>query len=109
MVESIPFPVSKIGLVWLGLQMVPMVLHLWKLVRKRSPERFFVFGGFFGFYGLFILFRGWELLAFGRPGVSWYLIPLGFIAWVFLYFPSIPYLLVARLGALRYAVKGGVR
>lgn len=107
--EYIPFPLSRTGLIWLGIQIIPMFLHLRKLFVRKAPERFFVLGGFFGFYGIFSLLRGWELLIFGRPGVPWYLIPLGFIAWVFLYFPSIPYLLVARLGALRYAVRGGLR
>ncbi len=109
MLEYIPFPIGKAGLIWLALQMIPMLGHMWKLMRRRSSERFFVLGGFFGFYALFILFRGWELLVFGRPGVPWYQMPLGFIAWVFLYFPSIPYLVMARLGALRCAVKGGVQ
>ncbi|GEM_PF-6114403 len=109
MLEYVPFPLSKMGLVWIGVQAIPIFLHLWKLFSKKAPERFFVLGGFFGLYGLFSVFRGWELLVFGRPGVTWYLIPLGFIAWVFLYFPSIPYLVFARLGALRYAVRGGLR
>ena len=46
MVEYIPFPISKVGLVWLGLQIIPMVAHMWRLLRKGSPERVFVLGDF---------------------------------------------------------------